>query len=308
MTAPLLSAQGLNIEYRIGQQSHHAVRNVDFEVFPGEILGLIGESGSGKSTLMMGVLGGLPAGGRVVSGTIDYEGHDLARLDPAAWRRLRWKRLAYIPQGALNALNPVLRLEEQFFHILRDHGVTRDARVARRAATAALAEMNLDPGVLDLFPHELSGGMRQRVCVAMSVLLSPSLVIADEPTSALDVVSQRLVMDALMRIRAEKGCSIVLVGHDLALQSEIADRIAILFAGRLVEIGPAAAIFASPAHPYTRRLLGSIPRLDDAAGLPEAQTITEDERLGWTRDSGPLREVAPGHFAVPADPLQETQA
>ena len=298
MTAPLLRMTQVDIEYRIGGRGQRAVHGVSLDILPGEVLGLIGESGSGKSTLMMGLLGGLPPGGHVAAGRIDFEGDDLARLGPAGWRKLRWKRLAYIPQGALNALNPVLRLDEQFAHILRDHGVTRERAAARRIAGAALKEMNLDPRILDRFPHELSGGMRQRVCVAMAVLLSPALIVADEPTSALDVVSQRLVIDALAKIRNEKQCSVVLVGHDLALQSEIADRIAILFAGRLVEIGPAARVFESPAHPYTRCLVSSIPRLDDPAGLPRVPAIGERERALWGRDAGPLVEVAPGHFAA----------
>jgi ABC-type glutathione transport system ATPase component len=299
MSAALLRLFGVDIDYRVGSRVQHAVRGVSLDVRPGEVMGLIGESGSGKSTLMMGLLGGLPPGGVVSAGRIDFEGEDLARSDAAAWRRLRWKRLAYVPQGALNALNPVLRLEEQFAHILRDHGVARGRRTIRRVAAEALAAMNLDERVLDRFPHELSGGMRQRVCVAMAVLLSPALIVADEPTSALDVVSQRLVIDALAAIREEKKCSVILVGHDLALQSEIADRIAILFSGRLLELGPADAVFAEPAHPYTQRLVASIPRLDDPAGLPEVQAISDAERRLWGDGAAPLAEIAPGHFVAP---------
>jgi ABC-type glutathione transport system ATPase component len=277
------------------------VGTVDLAVYPNEIFGLVGESGSGKTTLGMSVLGSLPASARIVRGSIDFCGLDLVKANRAEWRRTRWRELAYVPQGAMNALNPVARVRRQFADIVKDHtGQQLKGEWAARAERA-LAAVRLEAGVLGCFPHELSGGMKQRVCIAMAILFGPKLIVADESTSALDVVSQRVVLQTLLKVRSDFGTSIVLIGHDLALQAQVADRIGIMFGGHLVEIGSATDIFDSPRHPYTQRLIASVPSIKRRTTIPDADLPSDAERESWLRENAPLVEVSSGHFVRPVD-------
>jgi ABC-type glutathione transport system ATPase component len=270
---------------------------INLDINAGELVGLVGESGGGKSTLSKAVLNDLPAGARIVRGSIVFDGQALVPADAQVWRRVRWKQIAYVPQAALNILNPVRRIRAQFADMVADHYGARLAGEWERKVIDILTAVHLTPEVLRRYPHQLSGGMRQRVCIAMAMLFRPKLVVADEPTSALDVVSQRLVLQTLLKLRDEYGTAILLVGHDLAVMAQVADRIGILFAGQLVECGPVASIFKSPAHPYTRRLLQSVPSIKVRSELPEVTFPTEAERQLWRDRSVPMRSVGPAHEA-----------
>jgi peptide/nickel transport system ATP-binding protein len=290
----LLTVEDLSVVYLTRQGPVPALRSLSFEAHTGEVFGLVGESGSGKSTLAMAILGQLPRTARVSSGRILLEGADLHTASDDVWRQLRWRKLAYVPQGAMSALNPVRRVGNQFEDLFRDHLEPSDAG----RITALLESVHLPQRVLDAYPHELSGGMRQRVCIAMAIALAPRLIIADEPTSALDVVSQRRVLETLTDVRTQLGATIILIGHDLAVQAQVADRIGILLSGRFVEIAPVAAIFDHPRHPYTQRLIASVPSIRQRGGLPQVTPATESERLRWADPLAPLIEIAAGHWVA----------
>ena len=296
MAGPLLEINGLEVRYSRGAPG---VGTVDLEIKPNEVFGLVGESGSGKTTLGMAVLGNLPASATIIRGTIRFSGHNLINATPAEWRRIRWRELAYVPQGAMNSLNPVSRIRRQFADLVGDHTGEKLKGRWLRKVEEALAAVRLEPLVLGLYPHELSGGMKQRVCIAMAILFDPRLVVADESTSALDVVSQRVVLQMLLNIRSHSGMSMLLIGHDLAVQAQIADRIGILFAGHFVEIGTTQDIFDNPRHPYTRHLIRSVPSIKHRMGIPDDGLATDAERLDWMGEDEPLVEVSPGHFLRP---------
>jgi ABC-type glutathione transport system ATPase component len=298
MPEAMLAVDGLEVRYPGGALG---VGTVDVEVYPNEVFGLVGESGSGKTTLGMAVLGSLPASATVTRGTIRFLGRDLVAASPSEWRSIRWRELAYVPQGAMNALNPVSRVGRQFADLVHDHTGERLEGAWADRVGEALAAVRLEPDVLRLFPHELSGGMKQRVCIAMAILFDPRLIVADEPTSALDVVSQRVVLQMLMNIRSRSGTSILLIGHDLAVQAQVADRIGILFAGHFVEIGPTRDIFDNPRHPYTRRLILSVPSIQHRKGIPNVELASDAERQKWMHENQPLVEVSPAHFLRPVN-------
>jgi peptide/nickel transport system ATP-binding protein len=296
----LLTIQDLTIAY-LTEPPTFAVNKVSFSVKENEVLGLVGESGSGKSTLAMGILGQLPRQGRILEGEISFEGKNLARTNIDQWREIRWRKIAYVPQGAMNALNPVLCVRSQFYDIIRTHESRRPTSADEDKLQNLLAKVRLPPTALHAYPHELSGGMKQRVCIAMAILLGPRLVIADEPTSALDVISQRLVLETLSEARERLNASMILVGHDLALQAQMADRIAIMYAGRLVEIGPVADIFADPHHPYTRRLMSSVLSIKRRTGIGKAIEGNFTE-FSLAPNVG-LAQVGPDHYALPGGSL-----
>lgn len=293
----LLSIRGISVEYI--SAGLRAVRNVSFDVLKNEVLGLVGESGSGKTTLGMAILGSLPRSARLVEGEIVFQGKNLAQASASDWRAMRWNELSYVPQGAMNALNPVTRIREQFHDIFRDHSANYSAEMRRKKMEELVAKVQLSADSLDKFPHELSGGMKQRICIAMAIALDPKLIIADEPTSALDVISQKSVLQMLSRARSELSASMVLIGHDLALQAQVVDRLGIMCAGRLVEIGPVASIFNLPSHPYTRRLLSAVPSIRHRTGLrPEDGEDTDAIVQSWFKTETQLIEVGKDHFAM----------
>jgi len=292
--SPLLAVENLSVTYATRGGTVPALRGLSFAARSGEVFGLVGESGSGKSTLAMAILGQLPRSADINGGRILFEEQDLRTASPAAWQLVRWSKLAYVPQGAMSALNPVRRIGNQFQDLFRDHLQSSDlSRIL-----ALLESVHLPERVLAAYPHELSGGMRQRVCIAMAIALTPRLIIADEPTSALDVISQRRVLETLLEVRMQLRATIVLIGHDLAVQAQVADRIGILLAGRFVEIAPVAAIFDHPRHPYTQRLIASVPSIRKRSGLPQVTPATETERACWADASAPLSEVAAGHWVA----------
>ncbi|MBL8698157.1 MAG: ABC transporter ATP-binding protein [Alphaproteobacteria bacterium] len=256
-----LVVDGLRVEFPTPGGVVRAVDGVSFALAPGERLGLVGESGSGKSTTVLALLRMIRPPGRIAAGTVRLGDRDLLALDARAMRAARFAEISLVPQGAMNALNPVLRVRDQIADVMRAHGID-DSDAAIDARIGALLEsVGLAREVARLHPHQLSGGMKQRVCIAMSVALQPSVVLADEPTSALDVVVQKQVLATLATVQQRIGASIILVGHDMGLMAQFVHRLGVMYAGRLVELGPVREIFARPRHPYTRALIASLPSL-----------------------------------------------
>lgn len=264
MSAALLAISNLSVAYGPAR----AVRDVSLAIAPGEALGLVGESGCGKSTLAGAVLGSIPGRGRVTGGAVAFDGQDVASLPRAALRRLRGGGIGLVSQDAMSALNPSIRIGEQLVETLRCHrAMTRAA--ARAAALAMLAEVGLpDPArVMDAYPHRLSGGQQQRVVIAMALLPRPRLLLLDEPTTALDVTVEAGIIALLQSLCAAHGTALLFITHNLGLVAQLCQRVAVMYAGQVIEHGPVADVFAAPRHPYTRGLIACIPRPD----LPRAQ-------------------------------------
>jgi peptide/nickel transport system ATP-binding protein len=257
VSAPALSIRGLSVSFATPRGPARAVREVGFDLAPGERLGLVGESGSGKTTTALALMRLIRPPGRIESGAIRVGADDVLAAPPEQLRRLRGARIALVPQGAMNALNPVLTCRAQFEDLFEAHGEPAAGRAARVAAL--LESVGLTPAVADMYPHQLSGGMKQRVCIALAIALRPAVIVADEPTSALDVVVQKQVLRTLARVQREIGAAVVMVGHDMGLMAQFAHRIGVMYAGRLVELGPVREVFARPRHPYTRLLIESLP-------------------------------------------------
>ncbi|SFZ81245.1 peptide/nickel transport system ATP-binding protein [Devosia enhydra] len=261
MTAPVLEISHLDVEYRTARGPFRAVKDLSFSLMPGERFGLVGESGSGKSTAILALMRML-RGGTITGGDIRLNGRDLKALTERQYRELRFSEMALVPQGAMSSLNPVLVIGEQMGDIYDDHGIRHSGRERRRVLGDLLKRVGLGPEVQDLYPHQLSGGMKQRVCIAMSIALRPSLILADEPTSALDVMVQKQVLATLGSVQRDLGCAILLIGHDMALMAHFVNRIGVMYRGELVETGPVREVFANPQHSYTRMLINSLPSFD----------------------------------------------
>ena len=247
----------VHFDTRVG--TVRAVDGVDFDLFVGEKLGLVGESGSGKTTLALAIMRMIKSPGRVDKGSILLGDLDLLSMTNTEMRELRSSEISTVPQGAMNALNPVRKVGAQIIDGLMDHGRGGDKESMKSAVQDLLEQVDLDGEISDRYPHQLSGGMQQRVTIAMAISLGPKVIIADEPTSALDVVVQRNVMDTFERVQAATGTSVILVGHDMGLMAQFNDRIAVMYAGRIVEIAPVEEIFARPQHPYSKLLVSSLP-------------------------------------------------
>jgi peptide/nickel transport system ATP-binding protein len=261
VSAPLLEVEDLRVHYQTARGPVHAVDGVSFTVNRGERFGMVGESGCGKTTTAMTILRLLREPARVVGGRILLDGVDLLRLGDAELRRVRWARVSLVPQGAMNALNPVMRVRDQIGDAIATHEAGVTARQLSARIEELLAAVGLPGRAADLFPHELSGGMKQRVCIAMAIALKPQLIVADEPTSALDVVVQRVVAQTLSEVVERLGASLILIGHDMGLQAQLVDRLAVMYAGRVAEVGTVREIFRAPTHPYTRMLISSLPSM-----------------------------------------------
>jgi ABC-type glutathione transport system ATPase component len=258
MDGPALEVKDLNVVYETPRGPFHAVKDVSFSLAPGERFGLVGESGSGKSTTILALMRQL-RGGRVTGGAVRLGDLDLLAVPDRDFRKLRFDAISLVPQGAMSSLNPVLRIADQISDIYDDHGVRHSPRERAAAMVALLGRVGLAPTVLGLFPHQLSGGMKQRVCIAMSIALKPSLILADEPTSALDVMVQKQVLATLGRVQSDIGAAVLLIGHDMALMAHFVSRIGVMHEGRLVETGPVREVFTNPRHAYTRMLIDSLP-------------------------------------------------
>ncbi|HET9050610.1 MAG TPA: ABC transporter ATP-binding protein [Candidatus Dormibacteraeota bacterium] len=263
MSEPLLEVHGLTTSFGAEGRSFRAVDDVSFTVARGERLGIVGESGSGKTVTALSILGLVDPPGRIESGDIVFAGRNLVGLPEREYRRVRGGEIAMIHQDPLSALNPVRRVGDQLVEAIRAHGaMTREAARERALELLEIARLPEPARRIDSYPHELSGGMRQRVMIAMALAADPALLIADEPTTALDVTIQAQVMDLLAGLAEERSTAVILITHDLALIAGFADRVAVMYAGRIVELALRDTLFASPSHPYTRGLLESVSRLD----------------------------------------------
>lgn len=261
MSDEILRVQALRVYYHTNSGMVRAVEDVSFNLSKGKRLGLVGESGSGKSTTALALMRLLNPPGRIESGQIWLGDVDVTKLSDEEMRRVRFSQVSLIPQGAMNSLNPVMRIREQFLDTMSAH----DQRLGKKDADHKVAELlhqvGLRERVARMYPHELSGGMKQRVCIALAITLQPKLIIADEPTSALDVVVQRQVMETLGQVQAALGAAVILVGHDMGLMAQFVDRLGVMYAGRMVEMSPVEDIFGEPLHPYTQMLISSLPSL-----------------------------------------------
>jgi peptide/nickel transport system ATP-binding protein len=260
MTDMFFEVEGLNTWFFTRQGVVKSVRDVSFDLRRGEVLGIVGESGSGKSVTGMSIMGQIDAPGRIVSGSIKLNGEELTHLSFAEMRRYRGKRIAMVFQNPLMTLNPLIRISDQMFEAISEHeDVSR--REMRKRCIAALQAVGIPSPEerLNAYPHELSGGMRQRIVIATALLLGPDMIIADEPTTALDVTIQAQIIYQMRRQIDERGLGMIWISHDLATLSELADRIMVMYAGATMEIGTSAEIIGSARHPYTRRLLESVP-------------------------------------------------
>jgi peptide/nickel transport system ATP-binding protein len=309
MNAAILRVEHLRVCYDHPLGEVRAVDDVSFSLRANERFGLAGESGSGKSTMALAILRMIRPPGRIDGGEVWLDDVSVASLSDAAMRRLRLAGIALVPQGSMNALNPVLRIRGQIADALADHDMGLSQRDLDARVRDLLGQVGLPPQVADMYPHELSGGMKQRACIAIAICLRPKVIIADEPTSALDVVVQRQVMATLGRVQQELGAAVVLVGHDMGLMAQFVDRLGVMYAGRLVEIAPIAEIISAPRHPYTQMLIASLPSLERKEmmqGIPGLAPLLRDlpsgcafhprcphavERCGAERPE--LRAIAP---------------
>jgi peptide/nickel transport system ATP-binding protein len=313
-TKTLLEVRSLAVEYgRV-----RAVDGVDLQIGTGEILGLAGESGCGKSTVANAIMQILRPPAHIVEGSILFQGEDLTRKSVEELRKFRWRNVSMVFQSAMNALNPVMRVGDQFVDMMRAHEDVSKRRALVRAGEL-LELVGMDRRRVRAYPHELSGGMRQRVIIAMALALSPELVILDEPTTALDVVVQREILQEVEALKRDFGFAVLFITHDLSLLLEFADRIAIMYAGEIVETGPAEQLGSTPLHPYTKGLIQSFPpltgpraRLTGIAGAPPdlrdlpsgcrfhprcPHCLPENAALylRQTTERPRLREITPGH-------------
>lgn len=265
--APILRLDGLRVAFDHPRGRVRAVDDVSFSLLPGERFGLAGESGSGKSTLALSILRMIKPPGHIEAGVVRFLGSPVGDLDDEGARALRLAGIALVPQGSMNSLNPVSRIGRQITDAFADHGL-RLGREERKCRIAdLLAQVGLPANVARMYPHELSGGMKQRACIAIAICLRPKVIVADEPTSALDVVVQRQVMATLARVQRDIGAAVILIGHDLGLMAQFVDRLAIMYAGRLVEVAPIGEIISRPRHPYTRALIAALPLLQQRGAL-----------------------------------------
>jgi peptide/nickel transport system ATP-binding protein len=255
----ILDISDLRVEFPTPRGPFVAVDGVSLALGAGERLGLIGESGSGKSTLALSLMRLIKPPGRISGGRCLFDGVDLLRLDEDQMRQRRLADISLVTQGAMNSLNPVMRVRNQMIDAMQAHGVRLSKSEWAARVEQLLTSVNLKPAVADLFPHQLSGGMKQRVCIAIAISLRPRVLIADEPTSALDVVVQRRVMQTLRRVQSELNAAVILIGHDMGLMAQFAERVAVMRYGQVVEVGEVHEIFARPRHPYTRLLMESLP-------------------------------------------------
>jgi len=256
----LLEVDRLSVGYRTTEEEIRAAQDVSLTIEPGETLGLVGESGCGKSTVGRAIIGILAKNAAVAGGSIRYKGRELTALSFEAMRAVRWKEIAFIPQSAMNAFNPVYRVGRQIDEIFTEHQKL-NAREARKRTVELFKKVHIPASRLDGFPHQFSGGMRQRALIAMALALKPALLIADEPTTALDVAMQDRIFSTLRRLREETGSSLLLITHDMGLVAENCDRVAVMYAGRIVEQGPTHQVLNAPCHPYTMGLKNAFPSM-----------------------------------------------
>lgn len=317
---PLIIVRNLSVEYATPRGTVKAVRNVNLEVYRGEILFIVGESGSGKSTLGLSLMNLVPSPGYIKDGEILYNigGRrvNLMELPAEEQRKFRWRYVSMVFQSALNALNPVLRIWDQLYDTIEahDHSISKEEAYERIKSLLSTVRLDADR-VLRSYPHELSGGMRQRVMISMALLLDPEVLILDEPTTALDILTQKNIIELLRRIRDERGLTMIFITHDLSLAAELADRVAVMYAGAVMEVADVYTLFYSPRHPYTYALIRTVPKLTsveeelypipgsppDMVNLPPGCKFHPrcPYRAGECVEAEPrLVEVEPGHYVA----------
>ncbi len=314
---PILEVRDLHVHYYTLRGIVRAVEGVSFALERGEVLGVAGESGCGKSTLAFSLMRLVPPPGRIVKGSILIEGEDITKMSEAELRRrIRWQKISMVFQAAANVLVPVYTVGYQIAEPLIIHrGMSKKEAIER--AKELLKMVGLPPSFVNRYPHELSGGQKQRVVIAMALALDPPILIADEPTTALDVVVQAQILNLLKSLKKKLGMSMILISHDLSVIAELADKVAIMYAGQIVEYGPAEKIYYEPAHPYTRALLAAIPRLHGPKSklryipgnppdlrnpppgcrfAPRCDSKKPEVKDKCEREPPPLVEIEPGHY------------
>jgi peptide/nickel transport system ATP-binding protein len=259
MPAPILEVQNLTLTYATRAGGVSAVDNVSFTLGEGESLGLVGESGCGKTSVASSLLRLLAENAQITRGHIRFKGVDLVSLSEGEMRRYRWRNIAMVFQAAMNALNPVYTVGDQIIEAIDYHLGTHSYAQARQRVGELFALVGLEPRLMDRYPHEYSGGMRQRAVIAMALACNPDIIVADEPTTALDVIVQDSLLRELRALQRKIGMAMVYISHDIAVIAEVSDRIGVMYAGRLVELGPTRRIFARPLHPYTGALMAAFP-------------------------------------------------
>jgi oligopeptide/dipeptide ABC transporter ATP-binding protein len=274
----VLQVEGLCVHYETPKGDVIAVNDVTFNLYKGELLGLIGESGCGKTTTAMAVLRLVQPPGRIVKGHAFIEGTDVTTLKGEELRRARWRKMALVPQGAMNSLNPLMRIKDQIADGIETHEGKQPKKQLEERILKLFTDVGLPSRIYNMYPHELSGGMKQRACIAMAIALNPPLVVADEPTSALDVIVQRIVAQTILDIRERLDVSMIIIGHDMGLMAQLVDRIAVMYAGNMMEVSPVKACYAEPMHPYTQLLIESIPSIKERKPLKLTEGLTHDLR------------------------------
>ena len=312
---PLLEVRNLTVEYQADAGPVRAVEDVSFEIAPGEVFGLAGESGCGKSTVALALLRLLQPPAIITGGDVLFQGRDILAMNDSDLERFRWDQISMVMQSAMNALNPVLTVGDQIVDVIRAHDPGRSRKAARERAKELFEIVGIDPDRIDAYPHELSGGMRQRAMIGMALALDPPMMILDEPTTALDVVVQKEIMQQIEDLKTSLGFSILFITHDLSLLVEFSDRIAIMYAGQIVELAPAPELFTSPYHPYTQGLMSSFPTLTGAkrhlTGIPGSPPDMACPPSGCrfhprcpkfkprhAEVEPKLREITPGHWVA----------
>jgi peptide/nickel transport system ATP-binding protein len=258
---PVLQVQGLTTHYRTMRGWVRAAENVSFEVGEGEALGIAGESGCGKSTVALSLLKILPQGGVIRKGKILFEGRDLVPLSEEEMRKVRWKGISIVFQGAMNALNPVIKVGDQIAEAIKTHEKDVSGSDVKNRVAKLLETVGIEPSRADNYPHEYSGGMRQRALIAMALAVNPTLLIGDEPGTALDVIVAAQTLKLLRELKDKLGLSMILISHDLSIIAETCEKVAIMYAGKIVEFGDAVSVFKNPLHPYTQGLIKAFPSI-----------------------------------------------
>jgi peptide/nickel transport system ATP-binding protein len=261
MSMAVLSVEGLTTNYRTLRGWVRAAEDVTFEVAQGEAMGLAGESGCGKSTVALSLLKILPPGGRIRKGKIVFDGQDLVPLSEKEMRKIRWKGISIVFQGAMNAMNPVFKVGDQIAEAIKTHEPKVPASEVRERVGKLLETVGIEPSRANNYPHEFSGGMRQRALIAMALAADPSVIVADEPGTALDVIVQAQILRLMRDLKDKLGLSMILISHDLSIIAETCEKVAIMYAGRIVEYGDTVSIFKDPKHPYTQGLIKAFPSI-----------------------------------------------
>jgi peptide/nickel transport system ATP-binding protein len=268
---PVLHVNDLQVTYYTDAGRAKALDGVTLSLNAGEKLGLVGESGSGKSTMALAMMRMIKPPGRIEGGNVIVDGTDLTRLSDQQMLKARLSKIAYIPQGAMNSLNPVMQIGAQMADAIKAHQPDTSKAELETRSLKALESVDLKRSVSKMYAHELSGGMKQRVCIAIGILLNPKVIIADEPTSALDVVTQRQVMETIDHVQQQLGAAVILIGHDMGLMAQFVDKVAVMYAGRIMELSSVREMFTDPKHPYAQALINSLPNLENKGvfqGIP----------------------------------------